>query len=279
VAASVAWRPGVWPRSIKMTMGLDAPEAADAADAIREAAEEGAAEKQRVENERFRRRAAVCIGVLAMLLAISGLGGGNATKEMINSNIQASDTYAFYQAKNIRQTSTQLAADSLQSVLLTQPDVSDEARAQIQAHIDSYNATVARYESDPSTGEGKQELLQTAQTYVDRRDRAARQDPNFDYAQALYQIAIVLGSVSIVATSRRLLLVALVLGGIATLLMLNGFLLVVELPGGAARNNGYPESTTPWKEGYAALASLVTEFRPSARVSSPAAEQSDACAG
>ena len=213
-------------------MALDAPEAADAADAIKEAAEEGGAEKQRVENEHFRRRAAIAIGVLAMLLAISGVGGGNATKEMINANIQASDAYAFYQAKNIRQTSTQLAADSLRTVLLTQPDLSDDARAQIQARIDAYNATVERYESDPSTGEGKQELLQTAQADADRRDRAARQDPNFDYAQALFQIAIVLGSVSIVATSRRLLLVALVLGGIAVLLMLNGFLLVVQLPGG-----------------------------------------------
>ncbi len=212
-------------------MALDAPEAADAADAIREAANEDGAEQQRAENERFRRRAAVCIGVLAMLLAISGVGGGNATKEMINSNVQASDTYAFYQAKTIRQTSTQLAADSLRTTLLTQPDLPDDARAQIQARIDGYNATVARYETDPSTGEGKQELLQSAQTYADRRDRAAQQDPNFDYAEALYQIAIVLGSVSIVATSRRLLLVALVLGGIATLLMLNGFLLLVVLPG------------------------------------------------
>ena len=213
-------------------MALDPPEAADAADTIQEAAEEAGAEKQRAENERFRRRAAVCIGVLAMLLAISGLGGGNATKEMINSNIQASDTYAFYQAKTIRQTSTQLAADSLETVLLTQPDLSANARAQIQSRIDGYNATIARYESEPSTGEGKRELLQTAQTYTDRRDRAAKQDPNFDYAQALYQIAIVLGSVSIVATSRRLLLVAVALGVVATLLMLNGFFLLVELPGG-----------------------------------------------
>jgi hypothetical protein len=213
-------------------MALDPPEAADAADTIQEAAEEKGAEKQRAENERFRRRAAVCIGVLAMLLAISGLGGGNATKEMINSNIQASDTYAFYQAKTIRQTSTQLAADSLETVLLTQPNLSDDARAQIQSRIDGYKATIARYESEPSTGEGKQELLQTAQTYTDRRDRAAQQDPNFDYAQALYQIAIVLGSVSIVATSRRLLLIAVALGVVATLLMLNGFFLVVALPGG-----------------------------------------------
>ena len=67
------------------------------------------------------------IGVLAMLLAISGLGGGNATKEMLNANIQASDTYAFYQAKNIRQTSNQLAADELEALLITQPTLPADA--------------------------------------------------------------------------------------------------------------------------------------------------------
>jgi hypothetical protein len=208
-------------------MALDAPEAADAAEAIQEAAE-----ADRANNERFRRRAAIIIGVLAMLLAISSLGGGNATKEMLNANIQASDTFAFYQAKNIRQTSNQLAADSLEALLAAQPNMSDEARGQIQARIDGYKSTVARYESEPSTGEGKQELVQTARGYEQRRDRAAKQDPNFDYAQALFQISIVLGSVSIVAASRRLLLVGAGLGIAATALMLNGFLLLVELPFG-----------------------------------------------
>jgi uncharacterized protein DUF4337 len=207
-------------------MALDAPEAADAAEAIQEAV----AEDDRTRNERFRRRAAIVIGVLAMLLAISSLGGGNATKEMLNANIQASDTFAFYQAKSIRQTSNQLAADSLEALLVTQPTMTDEARTDIQKRINDYRATVARYESEPSTGEGKQELLQTAQTFERRRDRAAKQDPNFDYAQALYQIAIVLGSVSIVAASRHLMFVAIGLGLVATALMLNGFLLLVELP-------------------------------------------------
>src|SRR5215831_18895007 len=105
-------------------MALDAPEAADAADAIQDAAEE-----QRAGNERFRRRAAVCIGVLAMLLAISGLGGGNATKEMLNANIQASDTFAFYQAKNIRQTSNQLAADALETELAAHSDLPADVQA------------------------------------------------------------------------------------------------------------------------------------------------------
>jgi hypothetical protein len=208
-------------------MALDAPEAADAADAITEAAEES-----RAQNERFRKKAAMSIGVLAMLLAISGLGGGNATKEMLNANIQASDTYAFYQAKNIRQTSNQLAADELEAMLIAQPSIPDQARGQLQSRIDQYRATVARYESEPATGEGKQELLQKGQAYDERRDRAAKQDPNFDFAQALFQIAIVLGSVSIVATSHRLLLLSIGLGVLAVVLMLNGFLLLFDLPFG-----------------------------------------------
>ena len=202
-------------------MALDAPEATDAADAIRDAGD------GRVADERFRRRAAVVIGIMAMLLAISGLGGSNATKEMLNANIQASDAYAFYQAKNIRQTSDQLAADQLEAMLLTQPDLPEDMRAQLQSRIEGYKATVARYESDPSTGEGKQELLLKALDYEQRRDRAARQDPNFDSAQALFQIGIVLGSVSIVAVSRRLLLLGIILGALATLLMLNGYFLLL----------------------------------------------------
>src|SRR5919206_2378302 len=113
-------------------MVMDAPEGVDAADAIREAAEERA---QRARTDQFRQRAAIVIGVLAMLLAISGLGGANATKEMLNANILASDTYAFYQAKNIRQTSNQLAADELQALLLSRPDLASDARSQIEQQI------------------------------------------------------------------------------------------------------------------------------------------------
>ncbi len=203
-------------------------EAADAADTIQEATE-GAGEATRDSAERFRRRAAVAIAVLAMLLAITSLGGENAGKETTNNNILASDTYAFYQARNIRQTQYQLAADELRQRLET-ADLPPAARAATQQRLDSYAATIARYESDPIGGEGKRELLARAQGYEALRDRAQRQDPNFDYAGALFQIAIVLGSVSIVATSRWLLLLALALGVAATLLMLNGYTLLVTLP-------------------------------------------------
>jgi hypothetical protein len=197
----------------------------DAADRLQETAEE-----IRAADERFRRRGGLAIGVLAMLLAIASLGGDNATKETINANIQASDTWAFYQAKNIRQTSLRLAADQLEVQLASQPGLSAEARAEVSRRLDGYQATVARYESEPETGEGKRELQARAQAFEARRERAQRQDPNFDYSQALFQIAIVLSSVSILTAARPLLWLGLGLGGLATLLMLNGFVLFADLP-------------------------------------------------
>src|SRR5436190_4982699 len=99
-------------------------DATDAADQISEAAEQ----EDQAADSRFRRRAALAIGLLAMLLAITGLGGDNATKEMVNANIQASDTWAFYQAKNVRQTEYRLALDAVQLRLQTEPNLTPEQR-------------------------------------------------------------------------------------------------------------------------------------------------------
>ncbi|MBI4537917.1 MAG: DUF4337 domain-containing protein [Gemmatimonadetes bacterium] len=184
-------------------------------------------------DEPFRTRAAIFIAVLAVLLAMASLGGENATKAMINANIHASDTWAFYQAKNIRQTSIRLAADELELLLPTLPP---EQQAAVRRRIDDYRATEARYESEPvpepnyPMGSGKKELAEQARAWEARRQHAQTQDPNFDYSTVFFQIAIVLGSVAIVATSRAILLLAGAIGFVATILMLNGFFLFFELP-------------------------------------------------
>jgi Domain of unknown function (DUF4337) len=214
-------------------------DASDVADHIREAVEAERAERR--EDERFRTRAAILVGVLAMLLAIASLGGENATKELINANIHASDTWAFYQAKTIRQTVNEIAANELEAALvLHRASLAEDIVPQLQQRIDRYRATIARYESEPDPsdqtnplkGEGKQELMARARAWEAKRQHAQAQDPNFDYAVALFQIAIVLGSVAIVAGSRRIFALSLVMGVVATLLMLNGFLLFLALPVG-----------------------------------------------
>lgn len=181
-------------------------------------------------DDKFKTRAAILIAVLAMMLAITGLGGANAQKEATNSNIFASNLYAFYQAKNIRQTNFALAADALE-IQANAPGITPEAKAEMQKKIDAYRKNVARYESEPETNEGKKELLVRAKAFEEARDHALRQDPYFDYAEVLLQIAIVLVSVAIVSGLSWLVLGGALLGAIGTLLMVNGFLLLVAIPG------------------------------------------------
>ncbi|HEX9939934.1 MAG TPA: DUF4337 domain-containing protein [Longimicrobium sp.] len=209
-------------------------DAADAAELIQELQEDRAEAEA---NEQFRNRAALLISILAMLLAIGSLGGGNATDDMVHGNIKASDTWAFYQAKNVRQTQYRLAADRLQ-LELADPSLTPEARAAAEAQLARYRETIARYddEPDPSApgdslrGEGKKQLSAQARSYERVRERAEAQDGNFDYSEVFLQLAIVLGSVAILATSRAVLTFSMVLGAIGTVLLINGFALVFALP-------------------------------------------------
>ena len=206
----------------------------DAADLIAEIHEE------RAENEAaetFRNRAALLIALLAAILAIGGLGGGNATDDMIASNIKASDTWAFYQAKNVRQTVYKIEADALEAQLAA-GSIGPAERAAAEARLKEYKATVARYDSepdpdapgDPTAGEGKKELSAKAKSHEEAFEQASARDDNFDFAEVLLQLALVLGSVAILAVNRWILFTSAALGAVGALLTLNGFLLLVPLP-------------------------------------------------
>jgi hypothetical protein len=175
------------------------------------------------------RLAAIYIAVLAVLIAITAVGGDNATKDMIRSSIEAADTYSFYQAKSIRQTTIRAMADDFE-VRLADPATSDAVRQQLQAKLATYRATADRYESEPSTGEGKKELLAKARELGTQREVSLKRDPYFDIGGALLQIAIVLASASLIVAGPILLWTSVILGGLGTLLSVNGFLLLVDIP-------------------------------------------------
>jgi hypothetical protein len=200
----------------------------DAADLIAEIHED------RAENEAaegFRNRAALLIAILAAVLAVGGLGGGNATDDMIGSNINASDTWAFYQAKNVRQTMYKIEAEKLKTSLAAGL-VAPAERPSAETRLKEYEATIARYDSepdpnDPSKGEGKKELSAKAKGFEAAFEEASRRDNNFDFAEVLLQLALVLGSVAILAVNRWILILSAAMGALGALLTLNGFLLLV----------------------------------------------------
>ena len=90
-------------------------------------------DRLRTDPDELKKWVGVYIGVLAVLLAICSVGGANATKDATRANIEATNTWAFYQAKNIRRNSTNLAADELELVHSAQPGMPAPARQAIQA--------------------------------------------------------------------------------------------------------------------------------------------------
>jgi Domain of unknown function (DUF4337) len=170
----------------------------------------------------------VYIGVLAVLLAICNVGGANAAKDATRTNIEASNTWAFYQAKNIRRVSFTLAADELELLLSTQQGLAAPAKKGVEDKMKSYRAEADRLKRDQE--DGMDVLLVKAKSLEVERDIALRKDPYFDWSQALLQIAIVLASVNLIIGNFMLLGLSGGLSALGILLMINGYTLLVHLP-------------------------------------------------
>lgn len=142
------------------------------------------------------RRIAVLISILAALLAISEAGGSSAQNTSVSANIEASNLWAFFQAKTIRMTTMRTAADALETSV---PDnLPPEKAAAFAKRIGDWRAAASRYDSEPETGEGRKELAAKAKAAETRRDRALAAYHMFEYGSAALQIAIVLSSAAVV---------------------------------------------------------------------------------
>jgi len=180
---------------------------------------------EKTEGSADKNRTALTISILAMVLAVASLGGSNAAKDITLENTLAANSYAFYQAKSIRQTTLKVAASDLELQLLRDPTMPAAAKEAMQKRIEDYKKTIERYESEPDTKEGKKELLMVAKEHEAVRNHAMREDPWFDYAEGALQIAIVLLSVSIVAGLPVLFWAGAALGSMGALFAANGFFL------------------------------------------------------
>lgn len=142
------------------------------------------------------KRIALLIALLALMLAFSEIGGGNAEQEAVARNIEASNLWAFFQAKTIRGTTLRTAAEAMEVELAAVAD--EAARSRMSKRIESWRHAVARYDSEPETNEGRKELAARAKTAEVQRDIAAARDDKFDIASGLLQIAIVISSAAII---------------------------------------------------------------------------------
>lgn len=149
------------------------------------------------------------ITVLAALLAVNTYIANGYSSKVLTNTIKANDTWNFYQAKSIKQS---IAEGQLEDALIAN-DI--ERSATLKAKID-------RYESDPSTNEGKRELMVKAKQLEAERDEAKQHGPWLTFAGTAFQLAIVLLSASILAVSMPLFWASILVGGIGSFLLSQG---------------------------------------------------------
>ncbi len=172
----------------------------------------------------FSKRVALTTAVYAVVLAVASLGGNHATKEMLLAQQQSSDQWAFYQAKVIREHQYRAQKMRLEVELAERgPVMKPEARDRYEKLLKKFGEEEKRYNAE------KKGIENEAKKLEHERDLNRKRDPNFLYAEVLLQIAIVVASVSILATSRPMYLLSFLFAFGGALLALNGYFLFVPL--------------------------------------------------
>ncbi len=157
---------------------------------------------------------ALLIAVLALVLAFAETLGKSAQTAALAHNVEASNLWAFFQAKTIRQTVLRTAAEQSEAL-----SASDASRKQVT----KWRETVQRYQSEPETGEGREQLAKRAKAAEEKRDRSMAAYHHYELASAAVQIAIVLASASIITAMVALAWIAGALGVIGAIFCGIGF--------------------------------------------------------
>jgi hypothetical protein len=181
-------------------------------------------ELEEIKGHAFTRRVALTTAIFAAILAISSLGGSKAMKEMILAQQQASNQWAYYQAKAGREHFYRGQKMRLELDLLEKENLKPEVKKRYEALLKEMATQAERYAND------RKAIDREARKLEQKRDLASSQDPYFEFSEALLQIAIVLASVAILSHSRVIFGVALSAAGLGALLCLNGFFLLFHLP-------------------------------------------------
>jgi Domain of unknown function (DUF4337) len=137
-------------------------------------------------HQTFDKVVAASMAFIAALLAIVSVLGQHFNTEKLLNQQQASDMWAFYQAKDIRRYSALLAQD-----VLGQLKAGDNVTSR-------YTKDASRYRKET------QEIQEKAREFEKERDKSGRQADFFHFGEVFLELAIVLSSLSILTKRRAL---------------------------------------------------------------------------
>jgi uncharacterized protein DUF4337 len=166
------------------------------------------------------KRIGLMIAFMAGCLAFSEMAARGAATDVIRETVEASDTWSFYQAKTIRAAMLRADARALQ---VQAPGAQGPQATQIADTVKEWEATAAREDSEPSTGEGRKELLAKAQRIEKHRDDRSAAAETYEYASGALELGILLASSAIVTGLTWLALAGGGIGAVGAVLALMGW--------------------------------------------------------
>ena len=180
----------------------------------------------------MKNRSSVVISICAAALAIAVMLSNGNSSRILNDTLNANDTWAFYQSKSIKQ-DLFISEVEMLKLELKKPgaDVAlGPQKSAVEMRVHDLDEDIRRYESSPTTGDGKRELMAKARALEEDRAIAKKKSVWFGASSAALQIAIVLCSSSILAVSMTMLLGGASMGILGVVLLLNAVLGFLPLP-------------------------------------------------
>jgi len=148
--------------------------------------------------ERWISWVALSTAILAVLAAITGLLSGQHANEAMMNQIEASDQWAYYQAKGIK-----AAVLDAKMTLSSAPNEQDKSKAE-------------RYQEEQAEIQNEAKAKETeAKTHFHRHE-------TFAHGVTMFQIAIAVAAISALTAKRRFWLVSLVFGAVGCVFLVLG---------------------------------------------------------
>src|SRR5580704_13842128 len=154
----------------------------------------------------------VTISTLAVLVAAVTLLGHRAHTEELLLQSQATDQWAYYQAKNIRSNEKHLGGDIFGTLAPRDTEKAD-------AMHEKYMKEAERYEGD------KEDISEKAKELEKERDHIGRRADRFDGGEGLIEVGLVICSMTLLTKRRGYWIAGMLIGAAGVAFALSAFLL------------------------------------------------------
>ena len=155
---------------------------------------------------------AITISILAVLVAMATLMGHRSSIEAVLLQTQASDQWAYYQAKNIRLHEMQSVADMLGVLMPADKEKGEAAR-------EKYRKEIERYEKD------KDQISEKAKEFENERAVVSRRENRFDAGEVVLDIALIICSLTLLTRRLGFWYSGIAIGVVGFFVAVSGFLI------------------------------------------------------